>query len=66
MTDLVFSNVMIGGMDESHYKTIISETAIIEVRRDRAAGETYPALGKKYGVHPDHIRNIIRGTRRND
>jgi len=51
---------------DNHYKTKISEASIEEVRKARAAGETYPSLGKKYNVHPDHIRNIIRGTRRND
>jgi len=38
-----------------------SDALVVKIRAERAEGLGYKQLGAKYGIHPEYVRDLVRG-----
>lgn len=48
---------------ERHGNARLSEMVVVEIRRLAEAGMDSGAIGARFGIHPEHARDIIKGDR---
>lgn len=55
---------MIVPIGERNGRCTIPDVTVAEMKARHAAGETFKALARAYGVHPVTVSRICRGLRR--